>query len=60
MRRIALLLVLASLACQGCNVTSRECERLVEARDHELSGLDEKRKGAIWDLSRDPRFNPRR
>jgi hypothetical protein len=59
-RRIALSIVLAALACQGCGTTSRESERLVDTRERERMGLDEKRKSAIWDLSRDSRFNPRR
>lgn len=60
MRRLALVLALAALACQGCNGTPRERERLVETRERERSGLEEKRKSAIWDLSRDSRFNPGR
>ena len=58
MRRVALLLVFAAFACQGCRTASRERERLTDARDRENDGLDEKRKDAIFDLSRDSRLNP--
>lgn len=58
MRLLFLLLSLSASACQGRNLTYRERERLVEAREQERIGLDEKRKDAILYLSGDPQLNP--
>lgn len=58
MRRLVLLLALAVSACQGRNLTSREWS--VEGRERELLSLEEKRKDAIFDLSKGVTFSPRR
>jgi hypothetical protein len=57
MRRLVLLLALAVPACRAEHQTHRAP---LGAREHEVTDLEVKRKSAVWDLSRDSRFNPQR